>query len=164
MSSTKNQQCDRCLHKDVCRYIQTIEEIKEKYPFVSSVTCNYSIRRSASSMANIEPNTEEQGEPGDREMNPASGEEKPEKQMKPGDDSDGNSDEPLTVMDLDVAKIGLPDNKIVKALKSAGIEKVRDVYEYEKTKGWSSAKGLTKDMLKKLSDLLTALSQPALKL
>lgn len=161
MASTKNQQCDRCLHKDVCRYIQTIEEIKEKYPFVSSVTCNYSIRRSSSSMANIEPNTQ-----GDDVLPDGGSEKEPEKPdkkaepAKPGDDSE----EPLTVMDLDVAKIGLPDNKIVKALKSVGIEKVRDIYEYEKSKGWASAKGLTKDMLKKLSDLLSALSQPALKL
>ncbi len=163
--ASKNQQCDRCLHKDVCRYIETIEEIKKQYPFVSSVTCNHSIRRSASSMAGIEPNTDDdQADDKERTQETGNAEKGSKKtngtqakQEEAGDDK-----EVMTMMDLDVGKIGLPDNRIVKALKGAGINTVRDIYEYQSSHDWSSVKNLTKDMLKKLSDLLTALSQSPL--
>lgn len=160
--AVKNQQCDRCIHKEVCRHIETIEEIKKQYPFVSSVTCKHSIRRSATSTANLEPNTEEDQDDDKEKSAPAQKEKPATDEQKEAGNTGGDEDEPLTILDLDVGKIGLPDNKIVKALKGAGINTVKDVYEYQKDKDWSSVKNLTKDMLKKLSDLLTALSQPAL--
>lgn len=159
--ASKNPQCDKCLHKEVCRYIQQIEEIKAQYPFVSGISCAFLIKRSqaaATTTAEIQtaPSTETDSKENEKQ-------ELAQKESEAGQKEDGTEPDVLTIMDIEVSKIGLPDEKIIKILNKEGIYKVKDIYAHQEAHA-TNIRGLNRDMMKKLSDILTALSQPALRI
>lgn len=185
MASTGNTQCDRCIHRDVCRYIAMIAEIKTKYSFITNVGCSFHIRKTAAfKQTEPAPEAEQEETPTETTSNKETVMEphialtkndntqsdEPTSEDPYGDcDKDQSSDEtedsdgPSSIMDIAIDKIGIREQETVDALRRLGIRTVNDVYTYQETRAWSGVKGLTKARVDNLSSILQAFNLPALK-
>lgn len=184
MASTGNTQCDRCIHKDVCRYIAMIAEIKTKYSFVTNVGCSFHIRKTAAfKQAEASPEPETDTPPKDTPTKTASNKEtmvepaihtsekdspntdpySNEDSCKDNKDKSKNTKGPSSIMDITVDKIGIREQEAIDALHRSGICTVNDVYAYQENHTWSDVKGLTKAHVDNLSSILQALNRPVLK-
>ena len=59
-----NSSCTRCIHKEMCKYIDMIPEIMKQYPFISGITCKHSSRSIESATKKMQKNAEESKEGG----------------------------------------------------------------------------------------------------
>lgn len=156
MATVENKQCQRCVHKDVCKYIDTIAKIKEEYPFVQGVTCGFCIRKTTE---NSKPETETDAletktpakQPEKQEPKPA-----PKEQAKLAQKVD-KTDSKMTMRDISLRKLGISDPDILKATDGAGIENLGQLYDAIDDP--DSPLKLNKNNISSINNVLSALNQ-----
>lgn len=147
-----NKQCQRCVHRDVCKYIDVIAEIKTQYAFVTGITCGYCVRRTAE-------NTKPEAADDQVEEKPVP-EEKPaasKKQEKTAAKMNGSGDS-LTMLDIQLNKLGISDQNTLRKLNGVGVNTLGQLYDYITGEGRHNPV-ITQDEMKAINGVLAALNQ-----
>lgn len=157
-------QCTRCIHKEVCGIIKTIEELKEKYSFIQDISCVHAARtveQATRKQESAERAPEPKAEP---KAKPTGGKKENAERNVPERNGNADDGKNISVMDIDVEKLPMQDGQVAPCLAKAGIRTVGDVYGYDKSrKGWAELPGMNQEMHRALDGTLQALHQPALK-
>lgn len=166
--ASSNSQCDKCIHKEMCKWTDIIAKLKEQHSFISSISCAHCAKGQVTTTGKTkkpivqmtsEINTES-SEPAENNVN---NEETTTTATEPNTTDDGAGDEVNSIMDVGIEHLGLHIAEIVPVLDSYGIKTVRDIYDYNLRREWSSIQGMTPEYLNALNQVLTALGQPELK-
>lgn len=153
------KQCSKCIHDEMCKYKEKIEEIKEENIFVEDVTCNR-FTNAASVTTETKP-TKKATKP--KKQEPESEPEATEKTETVNPDDAASDDE---IDDFDSLKISnlFLSEPTVKVLNKNGINTVADIYTLNNSPEfkWSSVKGLKEHQYNELNNKMTAFNKPQL--
>lgn len=153
-----NPQCTRCIHKEMCKWVDTIAELKTHYPFINTITCSYAQRPGQAVKAPIQEATEPDEEPEPEKEAP--GEEPAEPAVPEPTEASADCS---SIMQVRVEALPLADGTIAEALRRKNINNVQDIYDYDASKkSWRGIFGMTEKKLRALSDVLTSLNLQAL--
>lgn len=143
-----NKQCEKCVHADVCKHIDEIDELKEEYEFIDSVTCKKFLK--PGEMPD-KPAKTTRSKKTAVETNPANTVDSTD--ATNADDKKQSFEE---FADLPLSKIYIPAD-IVNVLSAANINTVKDVVEYSAAgKNWHEIKNLSNEKYIELRSKLEA--------
>lgn len=151
-----NKQCQRCVHRDVCKYIDVIAEIKTQYAFVTGITCGYCIRRTAENTKTegTDDQADEKPVPEEKSERPAA---VPKKQEKTSAKASHENDN-LTMLDIQLNKLGISDQNTLKKLNGVNVNTLGQLYDYMTGEGKHNPV-ITGDEMKSINGVLAALNQ-----
>lgn len=157
-----NPQCTRCIHKEMCKWVDTIAELKTRYPFINTITCSYAQRPGQAAKAPVQEAAEPDEDPEARTTNEVLIEE-PAEPMAPSVEQAEPPADCSNIMQVRVEALPLTDSTIAEALRRKNINNVQDIYDYDASKkSWRGIFGMTEKKLRALSDVLTSLNLQAL--
>ena len=154
------KQCPKCIHSEMCKFIEEIEEIKKEHPFVESINCNKFIHTKEFKQINTQTNTEE--EP----ISEAASSEKPvrKKLSLKKTEPDTKSEQDTPSFD-DLLLENYISGDIAAALYQKDIHNYKDLSAYQdKVKNeqasWAEIPGITPDVIKEINNMLSAFNKP----
>lgn len=144
--------CTKCIHFEMCKYIDCLPKIQETFPFVEDISCKY-----------MEKGEKKVREPKKSTSTKTVEEKAPETEPEPVESEDASTEEPSGVDDdddktktfgaLGVDKLFGEESDVTKALIKLGCVTVSDIYTINK-------KNLSAKLVNNINMKLQIFNQP----